>query len=170
TVSSKPARTAAVRAMFAPCSPTGMTQPSTTSSTSVVSSLLRSRSACSAVTARRTGVTSCKEPSLRPLPRGVRTASKIYASAMVCLLIRMLERAPYQLFHDLVGAAVDLLHARVGVEARDRVFPHVAVAAVELQALVHDLALKVGGPVLGHGGGRDIELALQMTCDAVVDE
>ena len=28
-----------------------------------------------AVMARRTGVTSCSEPSLRPLPRGVRTAS-----------------------------------------------------------------------------------------------
>ena len=33
------------------------------------------RTACRAVTARRTGVTSCSAPSLRPLPRGVRTAS-----------------------------------------------------------------------------------------------
>src|SRR5690349_3278069 len=91
----------------------------------------------------------------------------MYAWVMVVLL---LERAPYQFLHDLVGATVDLLNPAVGVEPGDRVFPHVAVAAVELQALVDDLALQVGGPVLGHGGGGDVELALEMAGDAVVDE
>src|SRR5215510_15348818 len=81
-----------------------------------------------------------------------------------------LERAANQFLHDLVGAAVDLLHARIGVEARDRVLPHVAVAAEELQALVYELALQVGGPVLGHRGGGDVELAFQMPGQAVVDE
>src|SRR5215813_2795613 len=92
------------------------------------------------------------------------------ASVMVISCSNVLERAADQLFHDLVGAAVDLLHARVGVEARDRVLPHVAVAAEELQALVYELALQVGGPVLGHRGGGDVELAFQMPGHAVVDE
>src|SRR5262244_1448412 len=82
----------------------------------------------------------------------------------------LLERAANQFLHDFVGAAVDLLHARVGVEARDRVLPHVAVAAEELQALVYELALQVGGPVLGHRGGGDVELALEMARHAVIDE
>src|SRR6478609_9076394 len=60
------------------------------------------------------------------------------------------ERAPDQFLHDLVRAAVDLLHPRVGVEPRDRVFPHVTVAAEELQALVDQRALQVGGEILGH--------------------
>src|SRR5215472_4678107 len=82
----------------------------------------------------------------------------------------LLKRAADQFFHDLVRAAVDLLHPAVGIKPRDRVFPHVAVAAVELQALVDDLALQVGGPVLGHGGGGDVELALEMARNAIVDE
>src|ERR1044071_2730035 len=93
----------------------------------------------------------------------------MYASVMV-FSFNSSERAADQLFHDLVGAAVNLLDAAVGIEPRDRVFPHVAVAAVELQALVDALALQVGGPVLGHGGGGDVELALEMPGDAVVDE
>src|SRR6266478_3156681 len=97
------------------------------------------------------------------------------ASVMVCLLTyavmtEWLKRPSNQLFHDLVGATVDLLHARVGVEARDGEFPHVAVAAEELQALVYELALQVGGKILGHGGGGDVELAFQMPGDAIVDE
>src|SRR4029079_9630444 len=46
-----------------------------------------------------------------------------------------------QVLHDLGRAAVDARHARIGVEPRDRVLGHVAVAAEELQALVGDLAL-----------------------------
>jgi hypothetical protein len=56
------------------------------------------------------------------------------------------------LFHDLVGAAVDALHAGVDVHLGDRVFEHVAVAAEQLHALVDDLALQVRDPVLGHRG------------------
>ena len=74
------------------------------------------------------------------------------------------------LFHDLVRAAVDALHARVGVGAGDRVFPHVAVAAEELHAFVHHLALQVGAPVLGHAGGRGVELVLADQFAALVDE
>src|SRR3954464_4401805 len=67
----------------------------------------------------------------------------------------LLQRPSDQLFHDLIGAAVDLLDPRIGVEAGGRIFPHVAVAAEELQALVDQLALQVGGVVLGHRRGGD---------------
>src|SRR5690606_19856902 len=81
-----------------------------------------------------------------------------------------LQGAADHLLHDLVGAAVDALHARVGVGARDRVLQHEAAAAVQLQALVDDLALHVGGPELGHGGGGRVELVLAHPGEAVVDE
>jgi hypothetical protein len=42
-----------------------------------------------------------------------------------------------EFFHDFVGAAVDALHACVGPGPGDRVFPHVAVAAVQLHTFVH---------------------------------
>ena len=71
----KPAFSAAARAMSPPASPTGSTQPSTTSSTRIGSRSLRLRIASSAVTARSTAGTSCSEPSGLPRPRGVRTAS-----------------------------------------------------------------------------------------------
>ena len=71
----QPALSTAVRAMSAPCSPTGETQPRMTSSTREVSSPLRSRRASSTWEARLRAVISCRLPSFLPLPRGVRTAS-----------------------------------------------------------------------------------------------
>ena len=71
----KRALSTAARAMSPPASPTGSTQPSTTSSTSIGSRSLRSRSAFSVATERSTAGTSCSEPSALPRPRGVRTAS-----------------------------------------------------------------------------------------------
>src|SRR5690606_26159588 len=56
------------------------------SSTCAVSSPLRSRIASSTRAARRGVGTSCSAPSFLPLPRGVRTASKTYASAISALL------------------------------------------------------------------------------------
>ncbi len=76
-----PAASTAVRAMSAPCSPTGDTTPNTTSSTAAVSSSLRSASDFSTPAASVTGLTLCSDPRF-PLPRGVRTASKIKASLM----------------------------------------------------------------------------------------
>ena len=64
-----------------------------------------------------------------------------------------------QFLHDLVGAAVDRLHPRVGVHAGDRVLGHVAVAAEQLQALVDHLALLLGAPPLGHRRGRGVQRA-----------
>jgi hypothetical protein len=80
TFQSQPAASAAVLAMHEPCSPEGVTQPITTSSTSPVSKSWRRCSSCSTPASSVTGFTSCSEPSRLPLPRGVRIASKIIAS------------------------------------------------------------------------------------------
>ena len=77
TVSAHPAASTAQRAISAPWSPTGMTQPMMTSSISAVSSALRPCNAFSSVTTRSIGGTSYSEPSFFPLPRGVRMASKM---------------------------------------------------------------------------------------------
>src|SRR3546814_15739127 len=47
-----------------------------------------------------------------------------------------------QLLHDLVGAAIDARHPRPAPGTRDRIFVHIARAAVELEAFVHDLPLQ----------------------------
>ena len=76
TVSGRPAASAAVLAMSAPCSPTGVTQPSTTSSTRSGSrSGLRLRTSSISWTTRSTGLTECSAPVFLPLPRTVRMAS-----------------------------------------------------------------------------------------------
>src|SRR3954452_12027378 len=68
--------------MSPPASPTGSTQPSTTSSTTEGSERLRALIAPSACVASASAVTSCSEPSALPLPRGVRTASYTNASVI----------------------------------------------------------------------------------------
>src|SRR5277367_2764188 len=68
--------------------------------------------------------------------------------------------------HDFVRPAVDLLHAGVGVHAGDGVLLHVAVSAEQLDALVEYLALHVGQPPLGHGGGGVVEPSLRVRRDA----
>src|SRR3954454_14019108 len=81
TVSGRPALIAAVLAMSAPWSPTGDTQPSTTSSIRVGSSFsLRMSISCMSPTTRSTGLVVWREPLLLPLPRGVRIASNTKAS------------------------------------------------------------------------------------------
>src|SRR3712207_6711759 len=84
TVFGRPALIAAVLAMSAPWSPTGETQPSTTSSTRFGSRFsLRASVSCIRPTTRSTGLVVCSEPLLLPLPRGVRMASKTNASGIV---------------------------------------------------------------------------------------
>merc|ERR1711871_276064 len=78
--------------------------------------------------------------------------------------------APDELLHDLVGAAVDRLHTRIDERAAHRVLPHVAPAPVELHAVVSDLVLEVGAPVLRHRSHRRVELVARVQVDAVVDE
>ena len=81
TVSGRPALIAAVLAMSAPWSPTGETQPRTTSSTLLGSSRsLRTSISCIRPTTRSTGLVACRDPLTLPLPRGVRIASNTNAS------------------------------------------------------------------------------------------
>jgi hypothetical protein len=83
TVSGRPALIAAVFAMSPPWSPTGETQPSTTSSTPFGSSFsLRTSVSCIRPTTRSTGLVPWREPLNLPLPRGVRMASKTSASVL----------------------------------------------------------------------------------------
>jgi citronellol/citronellal dehydrogenase len=83
TFTSQPALSAAVLAITEPCSPTGETTPMTTSSSAAGSKPWRFCSFTSRPASRSTGFTSCRLPSFLPLPRGVRTASKIIACVMV---------------------------------------------------------------------------------------
>ena len=75
-----------------------------------------------------------------------------------------------QHLHDFVGAPVDALYSSIRVHLGDGVFVHVARAAVKLKALVDDFALRIGAPVLGHGGRFRVELAFQVPEHAVVHE
>jgi len=68
----QPASSTAMRAMSPPCSPMGVTQPRTTSSTRAVSSWVRCCRACSTLRTSQIGVAACSDPSGLPLPRGVR--------------------------------------------------------------------------------------------------
>src|SRR5579862_8917218 len=168
---SQPAASAAVLAMQLPCSPTGVTQPMTTSSTCEVSSWWRFCSSFSTPVSSEIGFTSCSEPLLLPRPRGVRIASKTIASvALLAIFASQPERTRDHFFHDFIGAAVDARHARIDIGLRDGEFPHEAVAAVQLQAFIKHLAFHVRGPVLGHRGGGGVELLLQQQLHAAVDE
>ena len=81
-----------------------------------------------------------------------------------------LQRPRDQQLHDLVGAAVDFLDPRIHEHPRDRIFLHIAVAAVELQALVRRLHLLLRAPPLRHRRGHGIEFAGNELLDAPVDE
>src|SRR5580693_4304147 len=81
-----------------------------------------------------------------------------------------LERPADELLQNFIASGVDALHAAVRPHAGDRVFCHIAVAAMQLQALVDDAALAFRQPVLGHGGGHRVELAGDKSRDAIVDE
>ncbi|MNP18853.1 hypothetical protein D3C76_1113520 [compost metagenome] len=56
------------------------------------------------------------------------------------------------------------------MQAGNRVLQHIAVAAVQLQALVDDLAGLGRRPPLGHGGRGRIQFVLDHLAQAVVDE
>lgn len=66
------------------------------------------------------------------------------------LLKQSAKGAANEFFHDLVGPAVNFLHPRVGIHARDFILIHVARAPVQLQAVIDNFALLVRGPVFGH--------------------
>ena len=75
TFSPMPLASTADRARQPPCSPIWVTLPQITSSTAFSGNPLRALSVSSVSADSRSDVTSCRLPSGRPLPRGVRTAS-----------------------------------------------------------------------------------------------
>src|ERR1044072_8186923 len=83
---------------------------------------------------------------------------------------KSLERSRDQQLHDLAGAAVDALDPGVAPGAGDRIVVDIAVAAVELEAGVDQLAMRLGDPELGDRRGCGVELAGEEAGDAVVDE
>src|SRR5215831_4353492 len=62
------------------------------------------------------------------------------------------ERAADEVAHDLGRAAVQALHASVTPQAGDLVLVDVAVPAVQLEAAVDDLPLRLGRPHLRASG------------------
>ncbi len=86
TCSGHPAARTALRAMLPPCSPTWLTTPTTTSSTSSRSMPPRSASRFSVCASSSWGWIPVSDPfPFFPRPRGVRTASMMYASAILRL-------------------------------------------------------------------------------------
>src|SRR5215469_13569086 len=80
------------------------------------------------------------------------------------------ETAADDLLHDLGGAAEDGLRPAVGVGPGHRVLPHVAVAAVQLDAPVDDPVAQLGVPPLEHGGFLGAQPAGVVLGDAAVGE
>ena len=70
--------------------------------------------------------------------------------------------------HDFIGAAINPLNPRIRKHAGNRVFPHVAVTTVQLQALVDHFALQVGNIVFASRRGRNIQFFLQVQFQAAV--
>src|SRR5690349_1157567 len=70
---------------------------------------------------------------------------------------------------DLGRPAVDRGDPAVEVGLRDRELHHVAVAPVQLHALVDQLVLGLGRPPLRHRRVDGVELAVQVLAQAVVD-
>src|SRR3954452_11310188 len=80
------------------------------------------------------------------------------------------QRTADDLLLDLGGAAVDGGDAAVEVGLGDRELHHVAVAAVELYALVDQLVLELGGVPLRHRRVDRLELTLEVLAEALVQE
>src|SRR3990167_7698709 len=80
------------------------------------------------------------------------------------------KRPRNNLLHDFIGPRINPLHPRIGPRSGDRIFPHESVTAMQLHAFVEHLALQVSPPILGHRGGRHIQLALQVQLEAAINE
>src|SRR5260221_8994373 len=148
-----PARRAACRATFIPCSASGMAQPSTTSSTIAGFTIgTRWRAPRMASAAMSSGRVSRRVP--RPaLPTAVRTLETITASRMSTLVAPLLVPERLALFQHELDSLLGLLRAEEGQES----------LALEVQVVL--LARQSGRTVTpaedgGHvGGHRRVVLA-----------
>src|SRR3984893_3141411 len=91
--------------------------------------------------------------------------------ARLCSRPEIREQLPTDdVLHDLDGAPRDLDDAGIGIGPRDRVFPHVAPPAEQLQALTHHAAVQIAQVHLGHRRVDGIEPAFHEQLDAFVGE
>ena len=81
----------------------------------------------------------------------------------------IVQGAGNQFLLDFVGTTIDFLHPGIGVGAGNGVFHHVAVATVQLQTLIHYLALHLRAPPLGSGTGYRVQLAIDQLHHALVN-
>src|SRR5579875_1197534 len=166
-----------------PSSSSSESQPSTTASSASVPATASalspaSRRASSATVGASTPVSSTpltttagSRPALRSVAsRAGEAEARTSGTRAVTGGPSQAEGLADHALHDLAGAAVDARDARVGVAARDRVFGHVPVAAVQLQAAVDDAALQLGAVVLRLRRVGRGELAGVEPVDAAVDE
>src|SRR3546814_13008593 len=84
----------------------------------------------------------------------------IIPSAPVLLELALEHLARNDRIHDLDLAARNLDDARIGIGAAERLFPHIAPAAEEPEALVRGLALTLAGELRRHPGNDRIGFAL----------
>src|SRR5436305_7537214 len=98
------------------------------------------------------------------------SASKSWMAGTSPAMTAVLQTPRDQQLHDLVGAGVDALYARIAVHARDRIFVHITIAAEQLQAAVDNLVLQIGEPVFGHRRRHGVEFMAEVALDAVVVE
>src|SRR5690606_11443640 len=93
-------------------------------------------------------------------PPGLSIRTTLAACSARCASALADDLTTHEIAHDLVGAAVDAVHAGVGERLRDRVLHDVAVAAVQLHAHVEHLPLALGRPELHLRGVLGGELAV----------
>src|SRR3954452_8296020 len=156
-MSTLPHASIAVRTSSSGASPLVRSPPYTTVSPWISSAV------CWATSASRSLMTTfapCSDSSsavARPMPRAEPVTIATFSSRTPmaqddswCSDYLEAVRPADHVEHDLVGAGADAVQPQVAPGALDLVLAHVARAAVDLQALVGDLAAHLRGQQLGH--------------------
>src|SRR4051794_9443998 len=153
-------------------------RPATASATSgppSVSTALSSASGLRAVITTRAPSATRRWAIARPMPRLAPVTSAVRPRSPFTAVpeqpVPSQAQVPTdELLHDLVGAGPDLGYPGVPPGACDPVLVHVAVAAVQLDALVEDVVLHLGAPPLGLGRVDRGQLPGGVGPHALVDE
>src|SRR5690606_26144404 len=120
----------------------------------------------------RTWVASCfcnsRAPATVPSQPGKTSASVANITGIAAP--HFLQCAGNDLLHDFIGPGIDTLHTGIGPGTCHWIFPHEAVAAMQLHALIENPGLQIGSPILEHRRSRDIQFALQMQLQAAIHE
>src|SRR3984885_2551432 len=111
-------------------------------------------------------------PLVPPAMKAVLPANKFSLNALTknSPVIAPLKRARDDDLHDFRGTAVDARDARVAKDPRDGIVIDIAVAAVQLQAVIHDLPFGFSCPHLGDCRRGAVERTIQHLRNAIIDE